>query len=235
MPKRNPLSRIFGVGSTASTIWGWVPTPWQAAVVTGISAVTAYLGLREVPAAEAIFFAAGVMAFLMAVIFFYLRITEMTGVFRRLTVPGVGLSGVSLSEDKLMLHHVNLFLTLHNASQRLMFYRLKRASPSLGRQVPADNAVDHAVVILQVNGGVQINMATIERVPLPPRKDPITEGPKGTVELDVEYGPSPDELDYILHYKADIQMALTLDAKTDTASITIGSALKELTHSNNYS
>jgi hypothetical protein len=198
-----------------------------------LTVLTAYFGARDTNIAEAIFLATGVLAFGMTVVFLSIRISQLIGIFQRLSVGTLGISAVSLDKNHpTHINHINIFCTLRNDSQRLMFYRLRRSYHSLGRQTPISDQVDQTVVIIPAFGGIQqVNLATIEKVPLIKAiGTTVSPGPAGTIELEVEYGPERDELEYLMHYKADIQVGIStpIGSKEQRAEMT--SALKVLEH-----
>lgn len=172
-----------------------------------VTGVTAWFGFQELGKAQAIFYAMGVLAFGLTCVFLWLRITSIVGIFRRLSVAALQIPNAAVDGSKnnqvTLLNGINIQAVLRNDSQLLMFYRLRRANNSIESKVPPKHAVDRTVLIVPPNGGVSvINMATIEDV-RPKNKDGRFDG---HLELEVEYGPAEDSLDYLLRYVADIQI-----------------------------
>jgi hypothetical protein len=116
-----------------------------------------------------------------------------------------------------------------------MFYRLKRAHAILARQSQIGDAVDQNILIIPAFGGVQyVNLSTIEHVPLPPKKpdDQPPPGPKGSIELEVDYGPAIDQLIYHLRQVVETQIGLftTSAQKKPQYQVQLNTQVKILEH-----
>jgi hypothetical protein len=223
----NPIKKLWDWTGSATTAWGILPSTWQAGATGALSAVTGWLGYKEAGLAQAIFLAAGVFAFGMAAIFFALRVAAITGLFQRLSIPGVGVHTAAMGKGQ-SIAVLSLNCVLRNDSQRLMFYRLKRATSSVARQVGSNNSVDKNIIIIPPNGGTQtVFFSSIENIPY---KNGGA-APSGSIELDVEYGPSADDLKYVFSYGADVQIGIAKNKAKNETQLTVVSSVTTYIHS----
>jgi hypothetical protein len=196
-------------GGHVTTVWSFIPAALQTSVTAGLSGVTAYFGYQELGIARAVFLATGVMAFGLTVTFLWLRISQILGIYQRLSVGALGVPNVALdsSQKPTKVSGINIQCVLRNDSQVLMFYQLKRVRNVMESRVPATHTVDHNIVTIPPNGGTQvINFATIEDIPFPDKKELRT---SGNVELEVAYGRAKDELDFLFRYTSDLQVVFS--------------------------
>jgi len=208
MAKRSWVKSTVDFGGNVTSLWGLLPAAWQTFVTAGFTAVTAYFGFKEVGWAWAIFLSSGVLAFGMVTVFLSLRISQILGVFQRLTVAGFGISSIVLNDEDTEIDHLNLHCILRNDSQRPMFYKLKRAHASMERRGQASDAVDSNVIVIPAYGGIQsINFSTIEDIPFAKRK-----GPEGQLELEIDYGSSSDSLEF--HLREVVQLGISIFSTT---------------------
>lgn len=194
------------VVSAWSVLWTFLPAAWQTGATLALTGAAVYLGIPQVGAAWAIFIASGVLAFGMTTVFLTLRISQLIGMFQRLSVPAYGISSISLSDNQSEIEHVNFNAQLRNDSQRPMFYRLKRMHVVVEQRTGVSETVDPNIIIIPAFGGTTgLNFATIQHIPLHKGGS----GPQGQVELEVEYGPSADELTYLLRQVVTLGMGLS--------------------------
>jgi hypothetical protein len=228
------LKKPFEWGSNAASAWGLLPATVQTAATAMLAGATGYFGLLEVGIAQAIFYASGVFAFGMTTIYLSLRISQILGQFQRLSIPQIGISSASMDKkpNSDEIEHLNMFFILRNESQRPMFYKLRRTQHNLGQRSPIADGVDESIVIIPATGGIQqVNLPTIQKVPLGKKVgDQPVPAPAGTIEVDVDYGPASDELDFHLHYKATIQVAITQPLGSKEKRAELMSSLKILKH-----
>lgn len=202
--------RSVDIGGHVTTLWSFVPVAVQTAITGALTAVTAYFGYYEVGIARAIFYASGVLVFGMTFVFLWLRIASIIGIFRRLSIAAFQVPNAGVDKSKngkvLSLSGLNAQMVLRNDSQQLMYYRLRRTAHSLEGKVPISPGTDKSVIIIPPNGGMQVvNFATIEGIVTSSKDSRF----KGHVDVEVEYGSSMDDLDYLFHYAADYQVVFT--------------------------
>lgn len=199
------------VGGNVTTLWGLLPAAWQTLVTAGLTALTAWFSSHEVGIGQAIFYSSGVLAFGMGTVFMSLRISQILGMFQRLTVAGFGISSIVLNDADREIDHLNLNCILRNDGQRPMFYKLKRIHVTMERQGPASSNVDSTVIVIPAFGGTQsINFPTIEDIPIP--KD---RAPEGQLELEIDYGPDADALEF--HLRQVIALGIAIYSTTPVA------------------
>src|SRR5258708_4377519 len=112
-----------------TTLWGLLPTPWQAGIVTALGAVTAYFGYQAGGLAWAIVLTTAVFAFVMMGIYFALGIASRVSVFQRISISKLAISDIRVTgdnPDNYKIEVINLIATVKNDSQRLVFYRIRR-------------------------------------------------------------------------------------------------------------
>lgn len=205
-------------GNNFSNVWGLLPATWQTGMVGVMSGLTVYLGLGEVGKAQAIFYASGVFAFGLGCVFLSLRISQILGMFQRLSIIHTHVNGWSFNNlaNPTQITFLNGGFVLRNDSQRIMFYKLKRVHLSIETIGPKNSNVDESVVPISPFGGTQgVNCASIINIPFDLKKS----APEGTLEVQILYGDSKDSLDYLLTYKATVHVALTKVNKDWQASL----------------
>jgi hypothetical protein len=215
------FKKSFEIGGHVTTFWTFVPAAVQTAISAGLSAVTGYFGYQELGIARAIFLATGVMAFGMMITFLWMRISQISGVYQRISVMAFGVPnfGLDVLRAPTVVTGLNMQCLLRNDSQVLMFYQLKRAGNVMERRVPANTKVDNNIVVIPPNGGAQIiNFATIENIPFSSKKELVM---SGSIDMLVAYGPAKDDLCFLFHYAADthIVFAKTPDGKNHAANM----------------
>src|SRR5258708_1100347 len=94
------LKKTIHWASTLSSPSPLLPAAAQTVATGVLSAVTAYFGYYEVGIARAIFFASGVMAFGMTIVFLWLRISSILGVFQRMSVAAIAIPNVAVDSQK---------------------------------------------------------------------------------------------------------------------------------------
>lgn len=195
-----------------------------------LGGLTVILGLPTLGFAQAIFLGTGVAAFTMAAIYFFVRLSAIAGVFQRLSVESFGFLQLAFDPATSTLTHINLMAKLKNDSQRLLFYRLRRAYVSIAKQTSADHKVDENVLIIAVGGTAQIQFSTIGNVQMAFGGG---EAPKGVLELEVEYGSTPEHLPYLFRHVAEIHLVGSLsDQPGGTKALALApiTAIRQLEH-----
>ena len=222
----NFFKRSIEWGGSFTTAWGLLPATWQTAATAAMSGIAVYFGLKEVGIAQAIFYASGVLAFGMSVVFLSLQISQILGMFQRLSISHIGILNVSLLKNNTEVSHLNAFFLLRNDSQRMMFYKLKRAYLSIDTRGPTNPDVDRGLIIIPPFGGSQsVNLATIQSITI--NKD--RPAPAGVLEVEVEYGDEEDNLEYLFHYIANIQLLIGKQGNDYVAQL--GASVKLIEHS----
>lgn len=226
------FKRSLEWGGNITNLWIFVPAAWQTAITAALSAVTAYFGYKDFGIAQAVFYASGVMAFGMTVVFLWLRISSLVGVFQRISLVAIAVPNVALDSPRpghpIGVKGINMQCVLRNDSQVLLFYRLRRIANMMEQRVPPTHPLDRNIVIIPPNGAMQpINFATIEDIPFASRKDPRI---SGHVDIEVEYGPAADELDFLFHYAADIQVVFSPMSDTKRHRVDAVTSIKVFEH-----
>jgi len=195
---------ILDVGGHASTLWGILPAAWQTFITAGLTTVTAYFGFKEVGWAWALFLSSGVLAFGMTTVFLSLRISQILGVFQRITIVNFGISSIFLNEKEVEIDLLNMNYVLRNDSQRPMFYKLTRGLVTIERQGQISTTVDPTVIVIPAFGGTQlINLATVEDIPAPKDRPP-----EGDIEVELDYGSDPEHLDF--HLREVVKIGISI-------------------------
>jgi hypothetical protein len=198
------FKRAAGIGSIAHFLWTLLPAAWQLVAIAALAAATEHYGYTQLGLARSLYYSSGVVAFGMVSFFCYLRIQQMIGIFKRISVPNIGARSVVLDKSETEIQNIILALDLRNDSQQPIFYRLRRANASLaGRALASDLIDDKNTFIIPAFGGlVSVNLGSILGVPI------RTGVPSGIAELELDYGGVDGELSYHLHYKAAIQVMI---------------------------
>lgn len=221
----NILKKTIDLGGYATTLWSLVPATAQTTITTGLTIVTAYFGYQELGLARAIFFATGVMAFGMATTFLWFRISQIAGTFQRLSIIGIYVPNASVESQRAKA--INTQVAVRNDSQMMMFYRLRRMHHSFNRIGPKESTVDKNIVPLSPGGTATINFATVEDVPFPDKKHKLVSGEH---DIEIEYGSAIDDLKFLLHYRADLQVVFSPIQNSKEFRIDSMGALKLFEH-----
>ncbi|WP_426525628.1 hypothetical protein [Bradyrhizobium sp. McL0615] len=224
------FKRAIEVGGHATTVWTFIPAAVQTAITAALSGVTAYFGYHELGIARAIFLATGVMAFGLSVVFLWVRLSQMLGMYHRLSLASIGTPNVSLdSEQKpTTITGITFQCVLRNDSQAVMFYQLRKTNIVLEQRVPSQRAVDDNVVVISPFGGTQsISFATIENIPFQNRKDLRI---SGQIEIEIAYGPAKDDLKFLFLYAANVQVAFGKNPSQKNHSVVGGTSITKYEH-----
>jgi hypothetical protein len=211
-----------------STIWTFLPTAWQGVVTTGLTAVTGYFGYLTGGMFYALVGGAIVFACCCAAIYFIVRLSIFMGVFERVSITAVGIQDIGLKEDPNRLTHITMFFLLKNDSQRLVFYRLRRAHNELAGKVHPSAGVDRSILILQTAAEVPVTLPTLEDFALP--EESGIGAPEGRLEVEIEYGPSRDDLCYLIRYVGATALGISYNKGAKKGKFAMGARVLELIH-----
>jgi len=220
------LKRAAGIGSIAHFLWTLLPAAWQLAAIAALAVATEHYGYTQLGLARSLYYSSGVVAFGMVSFFCYLRIQQLIGIYKRISVPNIGARSVVLDKSETEIQNILLALDLRNDSQQPIFYRLRRANASLaGRALAGDLIDDKNTFIIPAFGGlVSIHLGSILGVPL-------RQGtPSGIAELELDYGGVDGELLYHLHYKAAIHVMIVSPIGTKQKQAQIIAELSKFEH-----
>lgn len=227
----NFFKKTIDLGGTVVTVWSFVPAAIQTTITTALSGVTAYFGYQQLGLARCIFYATGVMAFGMTVVFLWARLSQMLGIFHRLFPATVVVPNVSIDVAKGKVNGINTQLILMNTSQQLMFYRLRRANGTYEGVGPKSRDVDQNIIAIAPNNGTQtINFATVQDVSFPSKKEKDRRL-AGYLDLELEYGPAVDDLKYLFKYGAEIHVVFNAIPNSKEFRVDAATSLKKLEHS----
>jgi hypothetical protein len=198
------FKRAVGAGNIAHSLWTMLPAAWQLVAVTGLATVTEHYGYTQLGLAKSLYYSSGVVAFGMVSFFCYLRIQQMIGLYKRISVPSIGARSVVLDKSETEIQHIILGLDIRNDSQQPIFYRLSRVNAKLAGRALASNLIDdkNTFIIAAFGGLAPINLGSILGVPF--RDGP----PSGIVELELDYGGVDGELSYHMDYRAVIHVMI---------------------------
>ncbi|MBK3664379.1 hypothetical protein JJE66_24530 [Bradyrhizobium diazoefficiens] len=223
------FKRAAGIGNIAHLVWTLLPAAWQLAAIAALAAVTEHYGYSQLGLARSLYYSSGVVAFGMVSFFCYLRIQQMIGLYKRVSVPNIGARSVVLDKNETEIQNVILGLDLRNDSQQPIFYRLRRANASLAGRTLASDLVDdkNTFIIAAFGGMVPINLGSILGVPT------RAGTPSGIVELELDYGGVDGELSYHLNYKATIHIMIVTPIGTKQKQAQIIAEVSKLEHTKN--
>jgi hypothetical protein len=207
-------------------LWGLLPATWQTAISTGLTAASAYLGYQSGGLFYALLGGVACFAFCMVAIHQWININRLTSVYHRLHVGELGLANVAAAKDPFRIPALTMQVQLKNDGARPIFFRLHRASHSLAGRTNDAGGVDPGLMILPENSPQQIVLATLSDIPI--TGEVGGEGPKARIEIEIDYGPSGDNLAYRMHYIANIQLGIM--ATEESAAFTLMGGVKVLTH-----
>jgi hypothetical protein len=221
------FKRAAGIGSMAHFLWTLLPAAWQLAAVTALATVTEHYGYTELGPARSLYYSSGVFAFGMVSFFCFLRIQQMIGIFRRISVLNVGARSVVLDKSETEIQNIILGMDLRNDSQQPIFYRLRRANAKLADRALASDLIDdkNTFIIPAFGGVVPLNLGSILGVPL------RGGAPSGIVELELDYGGIDGELSYHMHYKAVIHVMIITPIGTKQRQAQIIAEVSKFEHS----
>lgn len=199
------------------------------AAIAALTAVTEYYGYPQLGLARSLYYSSGVIAFGMLSFFCYLRIQQMIGIYRRISVPNVAVRSVVLDKSENEIQNIILGLDLRNDSQQPIFYRLRRANAKLADRALASDLIDdkNTFIISPFGGLVSINLGSILGVPLRERT------PSGIVELELDYGGVDGELSYHLHYKAVVHVMIVIPIGTKQKQAQMIAEVSKFEHTKN--
>jgi len=112
------FKRAAGIGSIAKFVWTLLPAAWQLAAIAGLAAVTGHYGYTQLGPARSLYYTSGVVAFGLISFFCYLRIQQMIGIYKRVSVPNIGARSVALDKNETEIQHIILGLDIRNDSQQ---------------------------------------------------------------------------------------------------------------------
>jgi hypothetical protein len=218
------------VVSTRKKISGWVWRAWDFALFLlpyllppGAGGVAATLALAEgVPAYLVFLYALAAFclcAFALASVFYVIR---HRGVFERLRYARTEPLFVHPNPDKGTVG-VIFKCNLQNMSlSRSMYISLRRADAQLQGKVNSEPTLFQDVIIVPAFSEVAITTAAV------PEIDVLKEI-KGKLELEILYGPTPDDLRYILSYV--IQPTIEIRELTEKgAQVFVAAPLRKYEH-----
>jgi hypothetical protein len=223
------FKRAAGLGSMAQFLWTLLPAAWQVAAVAALATATEHYGYTQLGLARSLFYSSGVFAFGMVSFFCFLRIQQMLGIFKRISVPSVGARSVVLDKSETEVQNIILGLDLKNDSQQPIFYRLRRVSAKLADRALASDLIDdkNTFIIAAFGGVAPVNLGSILGVPL------RGGAPSGIVELELDYGGIDGELSYHMHYKAVIHLMIVTPIGTKQRQAQIIVEVSKFEHAKN--
>jgi hypothetical protein len=220
------FKRAAGIGNIAHFLWTLLPAAWQLVAIGALAAATEHYGYTQLGLARSLYYSSGVVAFGMVSFFCYLRIQQMIGIYKRISVPNIGARSVVLDKSETEIQNIILALDLRNDSQQPIFYRLRRANASLaGRTLASDLIDDKNTFIIPAFGGLAaVNLGSILGVPI------RAGAPSGITELELDYGGVDGELSYHLHFKAAIHVMIVTPIGTKQKQAQIIIEVSRLEH-----
>jgi hypothetical protein len=223
------FKRAAGIGSMAHFLWTLLPAAWQLVAVAALATATEHYGYTQLGLARSLYYSSGVFAFGIVSFFCFLRIQQMIGIFRRVSVPNVGARSVVLDKNETEVQNIILALDLRNDSQQPIFYRLRRANAKLADRALASDLIDdkNTFIIPAFGGMVPLHLGSILGVPL------RGGAPSGFVELEFDYGGIDGELSYRLHYKAVIHLMIVTPIGTKQKQALIIAEVSKFEHTKN--
>jgi hypothetical protein len=222
--------RAAGIGSMAHFLWTLLPAAWQLAAITALATATEHYGYTQLGPARSLYYSSGVFAFGMVSFFCFLRIQQMIGIFKRISVPNVGARSVVLDKSETEIQNVILGMDLTNDSQQPIFYRLRRVNAKLADRALASDLIDdkNTFIIPAFGGVVTILVGSILGVPL---RGGV---PSGIVELELDYGGVDGELSYRMHYKAVMHVMIVTPIGTKQKQAQIIAEVSKFEHTKSH-
>lgn len=187
---------LWDLFSGGSTMWGLLPTAWQASAAAALSAVTGFLGYQTGGLFYAVLGAAAMFAMVMVAAYYAILLNRQTSVFERLAIEQIAPVQAALTGDwetkEFVIKGYTLEAQIRNHSERSVWIQLRRAQHSMGGQTN-DAEISKLVSIIPPHGLQKMNLATLPDIKV---IDPLT----GTVDLEILYGPQADDLRYVFYY-----------------------------------
>lgn len=200
--------------SFAWTMWGLLPTTWQAAMAAVFSAVVGYFGFQT----GGMFYAllGGISAFSIGMfgIFFAILVARQVGIFEKLAIREIGISDVGADLKQNVLREVkNLTMNfvVQNNSSRNIYFRCRRATLSMMNQTNQAAEVSKNTHVVPAGQPQMLLFATI--LSIKPkiifgvtRETPLV----GKIELEITYGPSSENMPYLFYYESTPSIGTSL-------------------------
>jgi hypothetical protein len=226
---RFSFKRAFEAIGHGSTVWTFLPTAWQGAVTTALTVVTGYFGYQSGGVFFALVGGTIVFACCCAAAYFVLRVARLMSVFERVSIVAVGIQDGGFSDEP---NHRVTYLTMNfvlkNDSERLVFYRIRRAHNELSGKVHPGAGVDRNILILQVGASATVGLPTLKDIALP--GGDVRTAPEGRLEVEIEYGPFVDDLCYLMRYVSQTGLGVVFNKETKSAQLNMAASVQELTH-----
>jgi hypothetical protein len=226
------IKRLWDLGNGALTLWGIVPSPWQAVIIAMLGSVTGWAGYR-IGLFAGILGGLGAVVLCLMALYYRTLLVQQNTVFERILVKNIGFASISFGDDlknNPEISAITFKVDFSNDSQRLIFYRIRRANCSLAGKVNQDADINPSYVgILPIGSPQGIMLATIHDVKLPHNGGT---GPQGKLELEIEYGSTRDKLDCLFRYVAEPQLGLWVEIEPtpQVRQCMLVAPIKELAH-----
>jgi len=216
-----PLQRAWDIFSGTATLWGVLPSAWQGAAITAVSAVTAFFGFQSGGFFYAFLGAGAMFLFTTAGLYYAILLNRQTSIFQRLTVEPFGVVQAGIQGDKekkqFFIRGLTLEGNLRSHSEREMWIKLERAYHSISN-ITAEGEISKMVSVIPPHGQLKFNLATLPDIPLP---SDGSIGPTGSIDLEILYGPKRDDLRYVLYYVCKPAVGVHIDIEKGQGAISI--------------
>jgi hypothetical protein len=209
--------KFWELVSGGSTIWGFLPSAWQSAIVSAVSAMTAYLGFEYGGLLFAMLSGGAMFAFGMAGAYYTILLNRQTSIFERFGVDQIAVIQASIVGNKekqeFFIHGLTLEVHFMNYSERSIWMQVRRAHHSIGGQT-TDSEPSKLISIIPARGVQKLNLATLPDIKV---IDPIN----GSIDLEILYGPAQDELKFLFYYVCKPAVGMLLDTQVGAGQLTI--------------
>jgi hypothetical protein len=198
------IKSAFDALGWGTTLWGFVPVTWQAAGVAMLSALVTILHARATTIPEGIFLGVGTLTFGMAAIYYFVVASQKLSTFGMLNLTDLNIPSFTREtrtnlEQQIKLKSIVTQAVITNTSGRNIYMRIKRGNVSFLDRTRTDGTMRDEIFLVGANGGVMaVLFPTIHDIEMPPFG---SDAPKGKVYLEIEYGPSKDNLVYLYSYE----------------------------------
>lgn len=225
--------RVWGYLSGATTLWGLLPTTWQAAITTAATGVTGYFSYQEWGGVTwALLTSSAVFAMTSIGFWIWFGVTRLVSVFERLTVDQIAVVQAILHEEKdgrnkkrWLIKGLTLECHLRNHSPLTLYFKPKRIGHSMaGKTCSGSPKIMDQVSIVPPQTNQRILLATLPDIEI--GDDQLI----GHIDLEILYGPAKDDLRYLFLYESEPGMSVFINQKTGKGEIKLSAPIKRHLH-----
>ncbi|WP_316174650.1 MULTISPECIES: hypothetical protein [unclassified Bradyrhizobium] len=233
MDYRGYLRRV----STAYTLYGLLPTTWQLAIISVVSAAGTFLGFYFGDPYRA--FVGLMIAFGMGSMgmFFVQSIIRNATVYSKLGIGTIGIANAAADIKSNVVkefYAITMQVGVQNTGVRDIFFKFIRCDLSILNLVNQDAKADQNIHLIPAGFPQTFNLATIQHIKVPIFRVGAPTPVVGKLKIEIAYGPRKDAWAYRFVYEADLSFAWSLNPPLkggqQTAQVYVGNSITKNTH-----